>query len=341
MVDGVVYAVSPIAVRAVDRSATLEGAGDGGVVPSVGIATGGTWAVARGTNVALVDRGSTTNVDVGATVRALAIWHGDVWVATGDHLTRIPRRRRHPRARPRHDHDRWGARLFGDGGRLWVVSPHAAVSIDRDQEPTVFTLAAVDVDLCVGDCSTQALLDYLGAAATSTTAVDRLDRRAGALRDHLAAEPADDDHDRLCDAGGATDVDDVDGVVGGALAGVHAGCADHHRRGDPGHRRPCGTAGRHVHHARRAHHDPCRGHHDHRRHGHDRTAAPPPTRPPAPPITRPPATNTPSTAAPTSPATGPPTSATLPTDHRAGRHGAAIATPGRRHHPGPRVDRWR
>ena len=110
VVDGVVYAVSPIAVRAVDRSATLEGAGDGGVVPSVGIATGGTWAVARGTNVALVHRGSTTNVDVGATVRALAIWHGDVWVADGGPPHAHPRRRRHPRARPRHDHDRWGTR---------------------------------------------------------------------------------------------------------------------------------------------------------------------------------------------------------------------------------------
>ena len=136
VVDGVVYAVSPIAVRAVDRSATLEGAGDGGVVPSVGIATGGTWAVARGTNVALVHGGSTTNVDVGATVRALAIWHGDVWAATGDHLTRIHAGVVTPV--PGLDTATIGGELelFGDGGRLWVVSPHAAVSIDRDQEPT-------------------------------------------------------------------------------------------------------------------------------------------------------------------------------------------------------------
>ena len=110
VVDGVVYAVSPIAVRAVDGSATLEGAGDGGVVPSVGIATGGTWAVARGTNVTLVDRGSydqrrrrCDRAGAGDLARRRLGGHGRPPHAH-------PRRRRHPRARARRHHDRWGAR---------------------------------------------------------------------------------------------------------------------------------------------------------------------------------------------------------------------------------------
>ncbi len=273
VVDGDVYAVSPIAVRAVDRSATLEGAGDGGVVPSVGIATGGTWAVARGTNVALVHRGSTTDVDVGATVRALAIWHGDVWVATGDHLTRIHDGVVTPV--PGLDTTTIGGELdiFGDGGRLWVVSPHAAVSIDRDQEPTVFTLAAVDVDLCVGDCSTQALLDYLGAAATSTTAATASTASTTVPARSEITLPPNLPTTTTIGRAVAGDPTDVDGVVGGAVAGVHAAGADHHRRGDPGHHRPCGAPDRDVDHDRRPDHHPGRGHH-HPRDRHDRTRRP-------------------------------------------------------------------
>ena len=312
VVDGVVYAVSPIAVRAVDRSATLEGAGDGGVVPSVGIATGGTWAVARGTEVALVHRGSTTNVDVGATVRALAIWHGDVWVATGNHLTRIHDGVVTPV--PGLDTTTIGGELalFGDGGRLWVVSPRAAVSIDRDQEPTVFTLAAVDVDLCVGDCSTQALLDYLGAAATSTTtATASTASTAAPQRSEITLPP---------NLPTTTTI----GPQSPVARRRRRRCRRRRRRRRP--RRPTPTttdaatpATPDLRRRRPATTTTLAG--PTTTHVEATTtvaaattapATPPATRPPAPPVTRPPATNAPSTAAPTSPATNPPTSATLP-----------------------------
>ena len=336
VVDGVVYAVSPIAVRAVDRSATLEGAGDDGVVPSVGIATGGTWAVARGTNVALVHRGSTTDVDVGATVRALAIWHGDVWVATGDHLTRIHDGVVTPV--PGLDTTTIGGELdiFGDGGRLWVVSPHAAVSIDRDQEPTVFTLAAVDVDLCVGDCSTQALLDYLGAAATSTTAATAstvvparseitlppnlpttttIGRPSPATRPtstvssevpspaSTPAAPTSTDAATPATTDLAAPPTATSTTIAGPTTTQVEATTTTSRLPRP--------------------HPPPRRRRGHRRH-------------------RSPDRRRPTHRAPLgAPATNPPTSATAGTDHRARRHGAAVATPGRRRHPGPRVDRWR
>ena len=338
VVDGDVYAVSPIAVRAVDRSATLEGAGDGGVVPSVGIATGGTWAVARGTNVALVHRGSTTDVDVGATVRALAIWHGDVWVATGDHLTRIHDGVVTPV--PGLDTTTIGGELdiFGDGGRLWVVSPHAAVSIDRDQEPTVFTLAAVDVDLCVGDCSTQALLDYLGAAATSTAAGDCGDcgdRGTGALgrspcrrtcrrRPRSACRRRRPDRRRRCHRRCRR-------------PRIHAGGADHHRRGDPGHpdlaAPPTATSTTIAGPTTTRVEDTTtpRDHHDRTRRPAGDAAAGATGHPPAG-----------DQCTEHRCARDQPADERHPgTDHRARWHGAAVATPGRRRHPGPRVDRWR
>jgi hypothetical protein len=311
VVDGVVYAVSPIAVRAVDRSATLEGAGDGGVVPSVGIATGGTWAVARGTNVALVHGGSTTKVDVGATVRALAIWHGDVWAAAGDRLTRIHDGVVTPV--PGLDTTTVGGELelFGDGGRLWVVSPHAAVSIDRDQEPTVFTLAAVDVDLCVGDCSTQALLDYLGAAATSTTTPTA--STVSPTRSEITLPPNLPTTTTISPGTPVARPTSTTSTVSSEApspastpAAPTTSDAATPATADPA-PPPAATsttlAGPTTSHVEATTTVAA---------ATSTPAAPPATRPPGPPVTRPPATNAPSTAAPTAPATSPPTSATLP-----------------------------
>ena len=333
VVDGVVYAVSPIAVRAVDRSATLEGAGDGGVVPSVGIATNGTWAVARGTEVGLVHHGSTTNVDLGATVRALAIWHGDVWVATGNRLTRIHNGVVTPV--PGLDTTTIGGELalFGDGGRLWVVSPRAAVSIDRDQEPTVFTLAAVDVDLCVGDCSTQALLDYLGAAATSTTTATAstavpqrseitlppnlpttttirpqspVARPTSTMSSEAPPPASTPPTPTTTDATTPATPDlaappaaTTTSLAGPTTTRVEATTTRRSRHDRTGHPAGDATTGA-TGHATTGHQ--CAEHRC--------TDQPPDERHPGP-------------------------------DHRAGRHGAAVATSGRRHHPRPRVDRRR
>ena len=57
--------------------------------------------------------------------------------------------------------------VFADGGRLWFVSGSEAVAVDRAQQPTVFRLSSVDLDVCVDDCSPTDAIEFTQSIPTT------------------------------------------------------------------------------------------------------------------------------------------------------------------------------
>lgn len=108
----------------------------------------GAWAVASDDLLAATIDGDDAVVDVGDPVERLAVWHGAVWVVAAGSIGRVVDGEIDAVASISGDVD-----TFHDGGRLWFVSPEGAVAIGPDQVPTVFELTAVDLDVCVNDCS--------------------------------------------------------------------------------------------------------------------------------------------------------------------------------------------
>lgn len=163
VVDGEVYA------RRRDRlqglgGGRLSGAGESVVVPTVATDRQGRWAVAAGRQITIEGRGAPLTLVAPDEVRALAVWYGEVWIATasGAHRVRDDVLEPIPGVNGAFD-------VFADGGRLWLVSGDAAIAVDRRHQPTVFRLAGVDLSLCIGDCSAGAAAAYLDEVATTTT----------------------------------------------------------------------------------------------------------------------------------------------------------------------------
>lgn len=165
-VDGQPMLRTSTSIRPVHGGDGLAVPGADGAVPDVADHTRGAWAVADGGQV-VVTGGVAGTFDMGSTVTALAVWHGRMWAATGGGLATVG-----------DGGLRWidgfsgRARVFADGGRLWFVTPDVAAAIDRDQHVTVFTLASVDLSLCVGDCSASDATRVLDDLPTTTEAPD-------------------------------------------------------------------------------------------------------------------------------------------------------------------------
>ena len=173
VVDGRVVAAGPAEIDEVDGDRQLTSPADATVLPTVAVATDGTWAAADGRDVHVFDEESSGDdgertVRTGAPVVDLAVWHGAVVAATeagaeviGDDATPL---------------DLEGAAtLHADGGLLWVIGAQQVIAIDRDLRQVSFQVAAIDVDVCVGSCTAEDLADFLEDQPTTTTTPERGD----------------------------------------------------------------------------------------------------------------------------------------------------------------------
>jgi len=173
VVDGAVFAAGPREIVEVDGDGARTVAARTDVLPTVANATEGVWAAADGRTVTVfrdnADEGSSVQVESAAT--SLAIWQGAV-VVTTDLGASIIRGGEASSIEPIGGND-GPASVHSDGGMLWVVGDEAVVAIDRDLNPTTFELAAIDVNVCVGTCSSEDLAKLLEQQSTTTTTIPR------------------------------------------------------------------------------------------------------------------------------------------------------------------------
>lgn len=129
--------------------------GAGAVIPTVAVSTGGIWATATDTSIEMSVAGAVRRVVSPRPVTRLAVWYGNVWATTDRGV--LDTSGAAPAGVPGIDGP---TSMFADGGRLWFVNSTTAAAVDRDQNVTVFRLAAVDLDLCVGDCTADDAVKY-------------------------------------------------------------------------------------------------------------------------------------------------------------------------------------
>ena len=166
VVDGDVYAAGPDEIRQVDGDGRLTAAASSEVLPSVAESTDGVWASADGRTVAVFDDddAEATTVHFDAEVTSLAIWHGSVVVTTdsGAHVIRDGEDSALEAISS-------AATIHADGGLLWVVGAENVVAIDRLHDMVEFQLKTIDTNVCVGDCTSDDLAEFLDQQSTTTT----------------------------------------------------------------------------------------------------------------------------------------------------------------------------
>ncbi|HSP04677.1 MAG TPA: hypothetical protein VLR27_14290, partial [Acidimicrobiales bacterium] len=155
VVDGEVVAVTRTGVVAVgggdDRSAP-----SGATVPTVAVGTGDAWAHAEGAQVTVLDGGRSSEVTLEDPVEQLVVWSGAVLAVTAGGVHRVEG----GDTTPVGEFDD-APRVHTDGGLLWLTSRNRVTAVWDDHTEVTFELAAIDLDLCVGDCEADDVRRFL------------------------------------------------------------------------------------------------------------------------------------------------------------------------------------